>query len=255
MEEGEDPVVGQPLPVDLRGDEIAHEVFARVRPPVLEDGQQVVGECRRGRPGALRIECDRRDAVGPVLEPLVVVDRHPEDAGDHLDRIAGRDVGDEIGATEGRDAIEQRLDRRLDQLGAPTLQCRRAERLGHEVAVVAVLLAVHADHRLAHDLTHELVVDRARVRDAIAQHRLDVVVAQHHERRAAFVLTGRLHRALRTQAAPQLVGLLSSCGRARVPARRVAQALEFTSSSTARARPARYGMSSSLHISMHSATS
>ena len=207
-QEGEDAVVGQVLAVDLGRHEIAHEVVARVGAPVFDDRQQVLDELGRRADCPLGVDRDRRDAVGPVLEAGVVAHRDTDDARDHLYRVLRRDVTHEIGATGWCDAVEQLLDGRLDQLGPPSFECRSAERLGDEVAVVAVLLAVHAEHGLAHDRTHHLVVDGARERGGVAQHSLDVVVAHHHERLALAGRTpDRLHRTGRASVLPHLVGL------------------------------------------------
>ncbi len=56
----------------------------------------------------------------------------------------------------------------------PLLELRRAERLGDEVAVRAVLVAVHGEDEVAHELADVLGVDRRRERLGVAQHGLGV---------------------------------------------------------------------------------
>ena len=78
---------------------------------------------------------------------------------------------------ERRDRVDQPVDRRADERVVPLFELRGAERLGDEVAIRAVLVAVHPDDELAHELPDVFVVDRRRERLVVAQHRFGVVVA------------------------------------------------------------------------------
>ena len=84
----------------------------------------------------------------------------------------------------GAIVVEQRVDRRPHERLVPLLELRRAERLGDEVAVLAVLGAVHREDEVAHELPDVLGVDRRRERLAVAQHLLRVLVARDLERGA-----------------------------------------------------------------------
>ena len=124
------------------------------------------------------------DLLGPPRELRGVFERHARDAADHLHRIHRRDRRDEIGAPERRDRVEQPVDRRAHERLVPALELRRAERLGDEVAVRAVLGAVHREDEVAHELPDVLGVDRRRERVGVAEHGLGVRVAQHLVARA-----------------------------------------------------------------------
>jgi hypothetical protein len=51
------------------------------------------------------------DLLGPLRELACVFERYPRDPADHFDRVARRHALDEVGATEGRDRIEQSVNR------------------------------------------------------------------------------------------------------------------------------------------------
>ena len=90
----------------------------------------------------------------------------------------------EVGAAERRDVVEQRVDHRTHERLVPLLELRRAEGLGDEVAVLAVLGTVHREDQVAHELPDVFGVDRRRERLAVAQHLLRVLVARDLVRRA-----------------------------------------------------------------------
>jgi len=110
-----------------------------------------------------------------LRELLGVVEWHADDPADDLHRVLGRDRGNEVGAPEGRDRVDQPADRRPDERLVPTLELRRAERLGDQIAVLPVLLAVHTHDELAHELPDVLRVDRGREALVVAQYRVGVL--------------------------------------------------------------------------------
>ena len=169
---------------------------------------------------ALVMQRSHVDLFGPLRELLVVLERNADDAADHLHRILRRDRRDQIRAAERRDRVEQRVDDRAHERGVPTVEHRRPERVRDEVAVLAVLLAVHREDEVAHVLADDLAVDRAGEGLPIAQHLLGVRVAGHVEARPRVearaleaddlvVLTGRVptwRRAGRSPIPPSLIG-------------------------------------------------
>jgi hypothetical protein len=159
-------------------DEVRQEVAARLGAPRLHERAQVVDHRLRRRHPLLGEQRAGVDLLGPLRELRGVFERDARDAADHLHRVHRRDRGDEIGPAERRDQVEQAVDRRLDERLVPPFELRRAECLGHEVAVRAVLRAVHGEDEVAHELADVLGVDRRRERVGVAQHRFRVAVAE-----------------------------------------------------------------------------
>ena len=180
-----------------------------MRTPVFDNGKQVVPHLARRCPRFVWSDRDPRDVVRPALEPVVVLDGNADDASDHLHGVPGRDITNEIGSPERRDVVEHAADRRRNQLVLPLREGRRPERLGDELAVVAVFIAVHADERLAHDRPDHLVMDRGGERLRVADDGLTVGVPEHHERPATGNhRIGRLeHGRLVPRSAPHCVWL------------------------------------------------
>ena len=117
--------------------------------------------------------------TAPLRELRGVLERHARDPADdlhgildrcdRLDRVQRRPSSD-LRRAGGRSWASERL--------VPALELRGAERLGDEVAVLAVLLAVHREDEVAHELADVLAVDRRRERLGIAQRDLSILVTQ-----------------------------------------------------------------------------
>ena len=180
-----DVLVVEALAVDLGVHDVADEVGAGIVAAVLDDRAEVLAHGLGRGQARLVVGGTEVDLLGPLLELGVVLDRHAQDGGDDLHREGVGDVGDQVGPAERRDAVEQRVDRGLDELVAPPLERRRPERLGDEVAVAAVLVTVLGQDDRAHHRAHGLGIDRRRERLVVAQHVLDVAVTQHPPRVAS----------------------------------------------------------------------
>ena len=138
-----DLAVGELFAVDLGVHEIGEKVAARVGAPLFDERAQIVDHRLARRVPALGPQRTGVDVLRPLRELARVFERHAGDPADHFDRIARRHALDEVGAAERRDRVEQAVDRGTHERLVPPFELRRAERLRHEVAVLAVLLAVH----------------------------------------------------------------------------------------------------------------
>ena len=76
---------------------------------------------RRGH-ADLRVERSGVDLLRPLVELRTVLDRHADDPADHAHRVARGDVAHEVGTAARRDLVEERLDRRADELVVPALE-------------------------------------------------------------------------------------------------------------------------------------
>ncbi len=172
-------LVAEALPADLGGDDVGDQVVGRVGLALLHDRGQI--GAHGGRRG------DRhRVVVGPLVhverphvEPLVVLGGDPEDAGDDLDGESARDLGHQVDAGAAGQAVDEAVDGGRDELALPSCQRRGPEGVGDEVAIAAVLLAVHGQDHGAHDRSHGVGVDAAREPRGIAQHELHIRVPGH----------------------------------------------------------------------------
>ena len=97
---------------------------------------------------------------GPALELREVLLGEPEQPGDDPHGELECQLADEIGVAVGREAVDQLVDDRPDELGLPARQCLLAERVGDQVAVRAVLGVVHAEDHVAHHHADAGVVAR-----------------------------------------------------------------------------------------------
>ena len=184
-QEAVDLLVGELLAVDLGVHEIAEEVARRVRAAVLDERREVVahrlrrGHARSGCSGPVLIcsahwwNCAASSSGTPTIPQITCTGylRRDRRARDRRGRAA-------------RSSSSSRSIVGRTSVVVPLLELRRAERVRDEVAVRAVLLAVHREDQVAHELADVLGVDRRRERLAVAQHLLDVVAAGHLERRA-----------------------------------------------------------------------
>jgi hypothetical protein len=142
------------------------------------------------------------------MELGTVLERHSDDAADHLHRVLRRDGLYEVGTPGGRDVVEQPRDRRANQLRVPPLERRGPEGMRDEVAVGAMLAPAHRQDELAHELSDVLGIDGRRERPAVAQHPLHVLVAGHVVRRSIHhPALGAHDRALAACALPDRIWL------------------------------------------------
>ena len=117
---------------------------------------------------------------------------------------------DEVGLALGRDLVEQRGDGRCDDLVAPALQGGGPEGGGNQVAIGAVLVAVHGEDRPPHVRAHGVVVDARREGLAVPEHCLHVVPPVHDVEVEVFasVADGVLHRLAAPALGPHRVGIV-----------------------------------------------
>ena len=104
-----------------------------------------------------------------------------DDPADHVHGVLGRDIAHEVGSSPRFDGVNERADGRPHEGLVPLLELGRPERSRDEVAIGAVLLAIHADDQLPHVLAHRGGVDRRREGSGVAQRALDVTVARDAE--------------------------------------------------------------------------
>ena len=208
-QEAVEPFLGEAFTVHLGVGQLGEQVAGRFGPPGLDERCQVLRHRRRSRQPGLRVERTVVDLLGPGSELLVVLERYAHDPADHLHRVVDGEVGNEVCPTGRPHRIEQSADDRLDQLGAPPFEVRPTEGRRHEVAVLAVLLAVERQDEVAHERPHEIAVDGRREGAPVPQDGCSVHVAQDMER--AGVLPGlgldRHDRAVPAGLGPHRMGL------------------------------------------------
>ncbi len=107
-------------------------------------------------PVDVRHQADELD--GPALELGEVLLGQAQQACDHPDRELKGQLTDQVGLAVGGEAVDLLVNDGADELGLPAGQRLLAERMGHEVAVAAVLRVVHAQDHVAHDHTDGHVV-------------------------------------------------------------------------------------------------
>ena len=131
-----------------RRQERADEIVARLGAPCGEEVGQVGDELAHLREELLQLvvlEHGGDDRVRPVLEAIVVGRRHAEHLGDHSDREREGVLGREVHLAPGLDRVEELVGDRLDPR-PQLLDHLRRERLRHEPAQAAVILAVPVQH-------------------------------------------------------------------------------------------------------------
>ncbi len=115
----------------------------------------------------------------PGVEPFVGFRRHAQHSRDDLDGELARDLCHQIRTRAPGQAVEEAVDGGGDELALPPGQGRRPEGMGHEIAVAAMLLAVHGYQGWPHDGAHGVIVDAAREARGVSQHALDIGVIRH----------------------------------------------------------------------------
>src|SRR6202035_95250 len=174
-----DVLVAEALSVDFGRDDVGDQVVAGVDLPVLDDGGQVRAHGGGGRRGRRVVVGPQVHVERPGVEPLVVLGGHSQHARDDLHREPAGDLGDQVGAVTPGEPVDDVVDRGDDERALPTGQSRRTEGVGHEVAVPAVLFAVHGQDDRAHDRPHGVRVDTAREALGIPEYELDLAVLRH----------------------------------------------------------------------------
>ena len=142
--------LAQALPIDLRGEQRAQQVVARLAPALREHLREVAPQLERrshrlGGAGAVdpcRIEL--RDLGGLLLEPLLILGGHPEHLGDHDRRQRRRELAHQIELVPALEVVQQRAGDGAD----PELEERdaaRREGAAHQRAQLRVARTVGRD--------------------------------------------------------------------------------------------------------------
>jgi hypothetical protein len=155
-------VVRQALALVLRAEEEAHEVVLWPALVLAEERAEVVREPRdaRARLGEVvalvgRPAEVRRQAVGPRLDAVEVLGRRAHQARDDHRRERERELADEVHRAPRGDAVEERVDGRLDAVAA------RRELLRRERGLQEPAQAVVVGRVAEHEPVPEDVRDRA----------------------------------------------------------------------------------------------
>ena len=149
-EEGVDGLVRELLAVHLGRDQVADDVLGRVGPPVGHHAGEVVAQRLGGGQAAVDVRHQADELDRPALELGEVLLGQAEQARDHPDRELEGQLAHQVGPAVGGEAVDLLVDDRADELGLPAGQGLLAERVGHQVAVAAVLGVVHAEDHVAH---------------------------------------------------------------------------------------------------------
>jgi hypothetical protein len=176
-QEAVEALLVEPLPVDLRADEIADHVVARRTVPVLDDRHEVLGHARGRVSSAVRVVGTEDHLRAPVLEVVDAIERHAHHRADDLDPVAADHLGDELGAPTVTNRPEEITDGRFGELALPAADRPRRERLLDERAVLTVLVGVERDEHLLPGVWNVVAAQRRRECRPVAQHAIHVMPA------------------------------------------------------------------------------
>ena len=153
LEEAVQVVVGEPLAVDLRGDDrrpyvvawpgpLLGRPLARVAEHLDERGQ----ECLRVAVLGI-VEPDQR--VRPLVEQVAILGGDAEDVGQHPQRHLGGHVGEEVDLAELADRVDDVACVAGDRVGQLAADGLRGERAVDDLAELGVFRRVHVEHHPA----------------------------------------------------------------------------------------------------------
>ena len=180
--------VVEPVAVDLRVHDPAHDVVQRLGAPGVGHLLAVREQLREGRDGVLRrpaglrvLEGEQR--VAPLVDQVAVGTRHPEQVGEHAERELGRHGGDEVALGVVVEPIDDLAGVDEDGLVEALDGAGREDGL-EDPAQARVLGRVHVQHHLAEGAEalrrHRREGDPAeprREQGLVAEHRGDELVA------------------------------------------------------------------------------
>ena len=126
-EEGDDLLVAQVGPLDLRPHEIADEVVPRSAPPLRHDVGEVVAQRGGGGHAAVPVGGHTGQLECPALEDRVVLAGQAQNAGDHLHGEIERHRAHQVRAPLVNEGVDQLVDDERHELLLPTLQHLGAE--------------------------------------------------------------------------------------------------------------------------------
>ena len=115
-QEAEDLLVAEPLALDLGVHQAADQIVARLGAPLLEQRAQEIDQLLRRLEALRRIVGEANDVEAPVVEGAVVLHRHADDLGDHLDREQEGELRNQVGASVGGKGVDQLADDGADDL-------------------------------------------------------------------------------------------------------------------------------------------
>jgi len=117
-----DGFVGELLAVDLRGHQIADDVFGRVRPALFDLLQEIVFQ-RRGRlESTLELDGVADQLDGALTEPRQIFLRQAQQLRDDAGRELEREVFDQIGLAGVDELVDQCVDDGPNDLRFPSQQ-------------------------------------------------------------------------------------------------------------------------------------
>ena len=170
-------VIGQALPFHLGGGQRREQIRNRVGPALGEDGTEEDVEPGRGLERLGRHEGEGDEGHSPFTKDHLVLHRQTEELGDHRKREALGEVGDEISAPGGHEAVDELMTERAQDRFDVGRDSRPPERRRHQGFVDPVLVAFHP-HQVAphHREAVGLVEGAGRKMLLVAEHGEDVVV-------------------------------------------------------------------------------
>ena len=125
------------LAVDLGRDQVADDVLGRPGPALGHHAGEVLAQ-RLGRgQAAVDVGHQADELDRPALELREVLLGQAEQAGDDPHRELEGELAHQVGLAVGREAVDQLVDDRPDELGLPARQRLLAEGVGDQVAVAS----------------------------------------------------------------------------------------------------------------------
>jgi hypothetical protein len=185
-------LLGQPVAVLLGLDQVRDQVVLGVALALLDQVRDVIHELGRGLLERRQHRRDRDrvelllDQVRPVSELRCVLERRAHDTRDHPSGIRLGECVDEVALAVGGDGVPHLLEL-LPHQRAQLVRLLRGERVLHELALTAVVIAAQVQQVALHPVPHRALgdaldlehQDAREVRLLRAHEELDRLVVEH----------------------------------------------------------------------------